>query len=136
MQANRKLTPITGMPIDRYGDIFSGYFAVACAKQMGGYVRAGTPVADHRRNTHNYMKDATNEWACILTLEDVLPWLVETHLHGTSYRECFLSLSHAIEDGVETFTGPLWTDVTRGYFHQMAYHMRVWLKACGAIEGC
>jgi hypothetical protein len=128
--------PISGMPIDRYGDIFSGYFVQACAKQMGAAVRVGTPVAEHKRNGHNYMKDATNEWACILALEDLVPWLTQLQLTGSTYQECFRSLSFAIEDAVESFRGPVWTDVTRGYFHQMAYHMRVWLKACEQIAGC
>jgi hypothetical protein len=127
--------PIGGMPIDRYGDIFSGYFVQACAKHLGACIRAGSPIAEHKRNTHNYMRDATNEWACILALEDLLPWLTEQRLSGNSYRECFRSLSLAIEDAVETFGEPVWTDVTRGYFHQMAYHMRAWLKACDAIQG-
>lgn len=127
--------PLSGMPIDRYGDIFSGYFAQACAKHMGACVRVGTPVAEHRRNSHNYLKDASNEWACILVLEDLLPWLTELRLSGSNYQEAFHSLSVAIEDAVEGFRGPIWTDVTRGYFHQMAYHMRVWLKAVNVIAG-
>jgi hypothetical protein len=127
--------PIGGMPIDRYGDIFSGYFVQACAKQMGAYVRVGSPVAEHRRNSHNYLKDATGEWACILLLEDLLPWLTETRIGGGSYTESFRALSHAIEDAVEGFRGPVWSDLSRGYFHQMCYHMRLWLKACECIAG-
>jgi hypothetical protein len=69
-------------------------------------------------------------------LEDLVPWLMQLRLTGSTYQECFRSLSFAIEDAVESFRGPVWTDVTRGYFHQMAYHMRVWLKACEQIAGC
>lgn len=127
--------PVSGMPIDRYGDIFSGYFVQACAKNLGAHVRVGSPIAEHKRNSHNYLRDATNEWGGILALEDLLPWLTEQKLSGNSYRECFASLSFAIEDAVETFRPPFWTDVTRGYFHQMAYHMRVWLKTFQAIQG-
>jgi hypothetical protein len=127
--------PISGMPVDRYGDIFSGYFAQACVKSMGGLVRVGTPIADHRRNTHNYMKDATNEWACILTLEDLLPWLLEFRPGGASYMDCYRALSYGMEDAVERFAGSTWTDVTRGYFHQVAYYMRLWLEACRNIDG-
>jgi hypothetical protein len=111
------------------------YFVQACARQLGGYVRAGTPIAEHRRNSHNHMKDAGAEWACIVVLEDLLPWLRETTLPGNSYIETFRSLSHAMEDAVEKMRGSLWTDATRGYFHQMAYHMRLWLKACEEIGG-
>jgi hypothetical protein len=122
--------PISGLAIDRYGDILSGYFAQACARQLGGYVRVGTPVAEHKRNSHNYLRDATGEWACILTLEDLLPWLTEHRLEGNSYLEKFEALSYGLEDAVETMRGPIWTDATRGYFHQTAYYMRLWAKAC------
>jgi hypothetical protein len=126
--------PLAGMPIDRYGDIFSGYFVQACCRHLGGYVRAGTPVAEHKRNSHNHMKDAVNEWACIQLSEDLIPWLMEARLEGTSYSETYRSLSYAIEDAVETLHGSIWTPLTRGYFHQMAYYMRTWLLACSRIQ--
>lgn len=127
--------PLAGMPIDRYGDIFSGYFSQACAKHLGGYVRVGTPVAEHKRNSHNYMKDAMNEWACIQLSEDLIPWLMEARLEGTTYSDAYRSFSAAMEDAVETFRGPIWTPATLGYFHQIAYYIRAWLAACQRIRG-
>jgi len=127
--------PIAGMPIDRYGDIFSGYFAQACVKHLGGAVRVGTPIAEHRRNSHDYLKDATNELACILLLEELLPWLRELRLSGDTFIDAYASLSHEIQAAVERFQGGLWTDATRGYFHQVAYYMRSWLRACRQILG-
>ena len=127
--------PIAGTPIDRYGDILSGYFVQACAKHLRKAVRVGSPYAEHRRNSHNYIRDAFQEIACIGVLEDLLPWLVELRLDGTSYTGAYAALSHALEDAVERFHGSIWTDATRGYFHQAAYYMRAWLKACEAITG-
>lgn len=128
--------PISGTTIDRYGDIFSGYFAQACAKHLGGAVRFGTPIVEHRRNSHNYMKDAGREWACILLLEDLLPWLHDVRLEGKSYLDSYLSLSYLLEAAVEHFQGAIWSDSARGYFHQVAYHMRAWLKGCRTVLGC
>ncbi|MBI4500794.1 MAG: hypothetical protein HY700_06490 [Gemmatimonadetes bacterium] len=127
--------PVAGMPIDRYGDIFSGYFSQACVRHLGHRIRVGTPVADHRRNSHNYMADATRELACIWTLEELTAWLREVKLEGKTYGEAYASLSEAIEDAVERFTGFIWTDTTRGYFHQMAYCMRQWVAACSQLLG-
>ncbi len=127
--------PVAGMPIDRFGDIFSGYLVQACAKHLGGAVRAGTPVAEHRRNSHDYMKDAAHEMGCIMALEDLLPWLSEVHLSGSTYAEAYASLSHAIEDAVEHMRGFIWTDSTRAYFHQMGSCMRAWLSACQRVVG-
>ena len=127
--------PISGTTIDRYGDIFSGYFAQACVKHLGGAVRFGTPLVDHKRNSHNYIKDAGREWACIVLLEDILPWLCGVKLEGKTYLDAYGSLSHLLEDAVERFQGSLWSDPARGYFHQVAFHMRSWLKGCRTILG-
>ena len=122
--------PLAGLPIDRYGDIFSGYFSQACVRHMGHAIRAGTPVAEHRRNSHNYLKDALNEFACIVVLEDLLPWLHELRLEGSTYCQAYETLSHLVEEAVSTFTGQIWTDATRGYFHSMGFCMREWIKVC------
>ena len=127
--------PLSGMPIDRYGDIFSGYFAQACVRHLGGSIRVGTPVAEHKRNSHNYMKDATNEWACIQLCEDLLPWLMQARLEGASYTDAFRSFSFVLEDAVESFRGSIWTATSVAYFHQMAYYIRAWLAACRRIHG-
>ena len=127
--------PISGTTIDRYGDIFSGYFAQACVKHLGGAVRFGTPLVDHKRNSHNYMKDAGREWACIVLLEDLLPWLCSAKLEGKTYLEAYLSLSYLLQDSVEKFQGSMWTDPARAYFHQVAFHMRAWLNGCRVILG-
>ncbi len=128
--------PIGGMNIDRLGDIYSGYFCQACAKAMGHSVKVGSPVAIHKRNAHNYMNDAANEWGGIMILEDLLPWLTtELKLSGSSYPEMFVCLSESIQDQVERFKGKVWTDPTRAYFHQMAYYMKRWASVCQRLLG-
>jgi len=125
--------PLAGLPIDRYGDIFSGYLSQACVRHLGHAIRVGTPVADHRRNSHNYLKDALNEFGCICVLEDFLPWLHEARLNGGTYCEAYAALTQGIEEVVSSFTGQIWSDAVRGYFHHMAYCMRQWAKACKTV---
>ena len=125
--------PISGMPIDRYGDIFSGFFCQACVRHLGHRIRLGTPIALHRRNAHNYLRDLTHELACIWALEDLTEWLISAKLEGSSYEMAYLSLADALDHQVERFKGFIWTDATRGYFHQMTYCMRQWVAACRRI---
>ncbi|HEY3454572.1 MAG TPA: hypothetical protein VGK64_08215, partial [Bryobacteraceae bacterium] len=115
--------------------IFSGFFALACAKHLGGTARFGTPIADHRRNRHNYLRDASAEWQAIVLLEDILCWLIDARLEGSNCYETYLSLSNGLEDAVEKFHGPFWTDASRGFFHQMAHCMRTWNSAARKIAG-
>jgi len=119
-----------GLQLERYGDIFSGYFGQACARHLGHSIRAGTPVAEHRRNSHHYLRDAMQEMAGICALEDLLPWLVEVRLHGQTYSEAHLSLSHQLEDCVSRLSGFVWTESRRNYFYAMAISMRAWVAAC------
>ena len=126
--------PLAGLDIDRYGDIFQGYFIEAVAKHLGGAVRFGTPLANHRRNTHNYMNYAWGEWACIQALEEILPWITSTKLSGSTPIEVYDSLSRGLEDHVETLTGKFWTDAVKAYFHQMGYYMRQWNETCRVLS--
>jgi hypothetical protein len=129
--------PLLGwLPIDRYGDIFAGYFAQACMHHLGGSLRIGTPVAEHRRHSHNFLKDALQEMACLALMEDLLPWLTrEAKLEGATYAESYVCLSALLEDAVERFGGNLWTGASRGYFHQVANFMRQWASCCTALLG-
>lgn len=127
--------PLLGLAIDRDGDIFSGYFAQACARHLGYCIRVGTPVTNHVRNIHNYLKDLTYEIACIWILEDITMWLHELKLQGNTYTETYLCLADMIEDAVEKFSGFIWNDATRGYFHYIAYCMRTWVKAAKSVGG-
>jgi hypothetical protein len=125
--------PLGGGAIDRYGDIFSGFFVEACAHNLGHGLRFGSPIALHKRNSHNYIKDAHQELTCIVVLEDILAWLHDAKLEGKTYAETYESLSHKIEDAVESFGTFGWNDSARAYFHQMGFYMRTWLKACRTI---
>ena len=126
-------SPLSGMRIDRYGDIFSGYLSQACARSLGHAVRVGTPIATHARNSHNYLRDATQELACICVLEDFLSWLQETRLDGGDYLEAYVSLSHQMEQAAEHFQGFIWTAEARAFFRSTAQVMREWVKACRCV---
>ena len=124
-----------GQVIDRYADIFSGYFVQACAKHLGHAVRFGTPMAMHERNDHWLLRDLQQELPAIAVLDDLLAWLRDAKLDGTTYSEAYRSLSHQLEDAVESMTGPVWTEELRGFVHQMAHLMRQWLTMLDRSAG-
>ncbi|MGH7178055.1 MAG: hypothetical protein ACREJC_11800, partial [Tepidisphaeraceae bacterium] len=126
--------PLPGVgSIDRYGDILSGYFAQACVRYRGDRIRVGTPLVDHRRNAHNYLRDATAEMGCVWLMEDLCPWLLNLKLQGASYSEAYLSLAGALDDAAGKFTGFIWTDALRAYVHDLAHCMRRWTGACASL---
>ncbi|RJP32428.1 MAG: hypothetical protein C4536_06040 [Actinobacteria bacterium] len=124
---------VGGLRIDRYGDIFSGYFCQACARHLGFRVRVGTPVALHERNSHDHLCDLQQELACILLLEDLSEWLRELKLEGKTYQETYLCLAEKLEEQLHHFKGSIWSESSRGYFKAMVEHMRAWIEAVVAI---
>lgn len=122
-----------GMSIDRYGDILSGYFLQKCVYSRGEIARVGSPVADHRRTPHNLFKDLYNELAGIVLLEDLLPWLLEARLTGTSYAELYEDLSWQLEDRASEYRGFIWDQGGGDFLRQTAANMRAWLEAVRAI---
>jgi hypothetical protein len=126
---------VHGRPAGRYGDIYSGYFVQACAKHLGQLVRAGAPLARHERNDHDLRLDLREEFPNIELLDELLAWLTELKLEGSSYRDAYLALSHALHEAAEEITGPAWDSEVRGMIHRMAAWMRTWLRLCDRVGG-
>ena len=122
-----------GLAIDRYGDILSGYFCQACVKARGEAIRIGSPVADHIRTPHNLFKDLYHELAGIVILDDLLPWLMELPLAGSSYAELYLALAGALEQRTSSFRGFIWDQGGGAFLRDTADHMRAWIEAVRTV---
>jgi hypothetical protein len=120
-------TPLRGMKIDRFGDIFSGYFAQWCADSVGERVRVGSPMVDHRRNRHNLLVDLWHELAGIMMLEDLAAFLTQPAERSASYPEAYRLLSRRLEEVVHGLEGFIWTDESRDYFRRVGSNMRTWV---------
>lgn len=125
-----------GLTIDRYGDIFQGYFVQACAKALGGSVRAGTPAVLHQRNAHNFLNDSRAELGCMLILQELLDYLVnEARLEGSSYSDAYTCLADLLEPASEKFESRFWTEEARGFVKEMCSDMRLWAEVCKRLRG-
>lgn len=126
---------LSGLRMDRWGDIFSGYFCQACVRHLGNSVRVGTPLVNHIRNRHDYLKDLVSELPCMWLMEDLVESIREIRLQGSTYPDTYLSLAQGIDDAsekVKTFNGDA---ATRDFFHGVAKDMRLWTKAVKTITG-
>jgi hypothetical protein len=103
----------------RFGDIYQGYLAQACAKAAGHDVRFGTPLVRHERNDHDLLNDLDKELPDMLRLDDWLGWLTEQRPAG-GYAESYAMLA----DGLQ-----------REGYGLMADEMRTWLTLCRRIDG-
>lgn len=124
---------LPGGRLDRFGDIFSGYFLQACAKHLGHTVRFGDPLTRHVRNDHALLDDLARELPGMLVLEQLLEWLPRCRLEGADYAAAYRSLSHALDDLPGELERPLRTPEVTGFLHDTACSMRRWLKL---LERC
>ncbi len=82
---------VPGGKIQRYGDIWGGYFLQALLQGTEFRVAFGRPLVDHRRNHHDYLEDLRHEfWGMVLT-----DWLLQV------LREYFLPEAENICDRLD-----------------------------------
>jgi len=123
--------PIRGMVIDRYGDIWSGYFARKVIDSMGDKVAYGLPVTLHKRNPHNLLKDLQQElWGMILT-EDLIETLASIHLTSKGYSNLYFELAHALDQTVKHTDR--FIPEARSFLQKVANNMKVWVDVCHRI---
>jgi hypothetical protein len=126
--------PIGGMKLDRFGDIFSGFFVQKCAQAVGHSVRVGSPVVDHRRSPHNLYKDLWHELAGMVVIDDMLPILEQPLTKSETYSSAAIDLAERIAEWSAHQQGFLWDDALRSYFRNVAQNMQLWVHACEQLS--
>jgi hypothetical protein len=122
---------LSGLKIDRYGDIWSSYLARKIIDRMGDRVAFGTPLTIHKRHDHDLMKDLGQEyWGMVLT-NKLVKVLDAIELAENSYSDCYRELSHKLEEKIKEDDG-LSLEV-KNYFYKVTKNMRIWLDVCGEL---
>jgi hypothetical protein len=126
--------PVPGGKLDRYGDIWGGYFLLALMQGTPYHAAFGRPLVDHRRNPHNYVDDLRFEfWGMVLT-----DWLLQL------LRENFRPAARCMTDRVlelaeflrEDAVGklPAWCPPeVRAFLFSTAENLNQWSAACREI---
>jgi hypothetical protein len=124
---------IGGVKLDRYGDIWSGFFAKKVIDYLDDRVSIGLPVVIHDRTPHDLLKDLQNEfWGMILT-EELIEILDAIELSGSNYSEAYLELAYQMEKAVSF--NSVFPDEAKSYFKKLTEYMRIWVDTCLQISG-
>lgn len=126
---------VPGGKIQRYGDIWGGYFLQAVMNGTNYNVAFGRPLLDHRRNPHNYLDDLRHEfWGMVLT-----DWLLE--LLRSSFKPTDRDICDRIEhladflmsDGINQI--PQWcTSEVKGFIEYTAGNLSAWADVCRQVR--
>lgn len=127
---------VPGGKIQRYGDIWGGYFLQAIMRGTHYHTSFGRPLVEHRRNPHNYVDDLRYEyWGMILT--DWITDLLRTEFRPTSSRitERVLELGDFLR-GAACGKMPAWCPAEVQQFLLLtARSLSEWAAVCQIIEG-
>lgn len=123
---------IQGRKIDRYGDIWSGFFAQKVIHHIGDRISFGPSVAIHRRNLHNLLKDLQEEMGGMILTEKLVPILEEIKLSKTTYSDSYLELSEKIADAIKKSEDFL--EEEKRYFQKITEAMKIWVETCNKVK--
>jgi hypothetical protein len=123
--------PVPGGKIDRYGDIWGGYFLLALIQGTKYHVAFGRPLVEHRRNPHDYVDDLRCEfWGMVLT-----DWLLE--ILRSSFKPACSHVTERVLELTEFLDGkaapqlPSWCPAEfEAFLHSTSTSLRAWSAAC------
>ena len=121
---------VPGGKIERYGDIWGGYFFQALIVDSPYIVSFGRPIVEHRRNPHNYVDDLRHEfWGMILT-DWLLVKLKEEFVPvGNDVIERLLELSFCLKMCAEDL--PIWCpDEMKQFVLVTSERIKLWAAVC------
>jgi hypothetical protein len=116
--------------MNRLGDIWCGYFCQKVVQHMGHRVTIGKPLADHRRNTHNYPKDMMEESWGMYCMDALVNKLQTTELSSKSYAGAYSELGLALSkaDFVDD-------NEMKKFWQKTGQSMQIWAETCESIIG-
>lgn len=128
---NLFMEPLYDLPSHRFDDIWAGLFCLKLIHKKGQTASFGTPLVEHRRNTHDYQKDLQTEFIGAALNTKMWEFIRDFDVHGTSYDEGFLQIA----DGIERDFAKLITDrKIAKYVHRLADSMRLWIDLLNILE--
>jgi hypothetical protein len=120
---------IEGLKLDRYGDIWSGYFAKKIIDKVDDRVSIGRPLTDHRRNIHDLFKDLKAELYGMIMTERLIEFLEPLDLSARTYSDAYLELAERLskanlgnEKGINK------------YIAKLTKAMKIWVETCERIS--
>jgi hypothetical protein len=123
-----------GLRMDRFGDMFQGYFAAMAIAAMGERIAVGPPLVEHGRNVHALGQDLAVELPGMLLLDSMLPFLETPLARPDSYASAYLSIASGLTDWARTAEAPLWRNSLPAWADSTAETMRAWVDACRVLD--
>ncbi len=120
---------INGMPMDRYGDIWAGFFLNKIAAHLGDRLTVGPPLVQHSRNDHDLLRDLENEFWGMLLTEHLVPLIEGARLTAGNYCDAYRELAEVLRT-----SSPHPHPAVRDYIERLCSAMAAWADACEKLD--
>jgi hypothetical protein len=120
--------PVSGIAVERYGDIWAGFFVRKLIDHLDDRITFGHPACDHRRNAHNLLGDLELEFWSIILTDPLAELLRGWSLTASSYADAYLELADHLESA--KWSHKRMAGEFKAFFTTMARAMRVWVESC------
>jgi len=121
---------LDGLTMDRYGDIWAGFFLNKVVAHMGDKIAVGPPLVNHTRNRHDLLRDLQNElWGMIIT-EHLVSHLEAVPLNSRTYAEAYAEIAESMKR-IDLHPHP----AVHNYLVDLSRAMQIWLEACVEVAG-
>ena len=130
----KMLEDLPGARLDRYGDIWSGYFLTRCAEHLGESITVGLPLVQHDRNVHDLMADLRAEIWGMVSTPYIIDVLRSSPLQGADYFEATRSLADALERNSDEIENRVRLHGMGDYIRRISGYLRIWVDVCRELS--
>ena len=124
--------PVSGIAVERYGDIWAGFFARKLIDHLDDRVTFGRPACEHRRNAHHLLGDLELEFWSIILTDPLAEQLRSWPLTASSYADAYVELAEHLESA--EWPHRRMAAEFKSFFIKMARAMRIWVETCRQLE--
>lgn len=119
---------IDGLIMDRYGDIWAGFFLNKVVAHIGDRIAVGSPLVKHVRNRHDLLRDLQNElWGMVIT-EYLASHIDGVPLASRTYAGSYAELAESIK-GIDLYPHA----AVHAYLMDLSEAMQIWLEVCRQV---
>lgn len=125
---------LPGGKIERYGDIWGGYFLQAIIQDTPYHVSFGLPLVEHRRNPHDYLNDLRHEYWGMMVTDWILSEVKNNFRpNQTKIIDRVIELSVFIKE-ITHHQFPKWLPaLVKSYLLEVSNIMYEWALVCQTI---
>ncbi len=124
-------TSVFGARIDRYDDVWAGFFALRLIHKLNYRATFGIPLTVHRRNKHDYISDLKSELIGMSLNNVVHEIVMNSEIEAKSFIDGYLELAQILTREIGKFVTNC--EILK-FFSRLAEAMETWIRLVEVFE--